>query len=86
MGIADGSFGTADSFKCRRYSLFPMHADGSIDAAAAIYEDRFNVYIRSDGNAKWDGEKLSSLRHAVVVQRGYLVATLLQEQSVAINQ
>ncbi|MDO8178004.1 MAG: transporter substrate-binding domain-containing protein [Undibacterium sp.] len=85
MSIADGFFGAADSVERRRYSVFPMHADGSVDAAAAIYEDRFNVYIRSGGKAKWDGKKISSPQRAVVVQRGYLVATLLQEQGVAIN-
>ena len=85
MGIVDGFFGAADSAERRLYSVFPTRPDGSVDAEAALYEDRFNVYLRSLGRGVWDGKKLSSPQRPVVAQRGYLVAALLREQGVAIN-
>ncbi|WP_374347311.1 substrate-binding periplasmic protein [Chitinimonas sp.] len=84
-GALDGIISAADSPERRSFSVAPTLADGRADPDAALCEDRFNVFLRKAGPGKWDGRLLSSPAHSVVVQTGYIVADLLRQRGVAVN-
>lgn len=84
-GDIDGFFGAGESPERRRNYVFPMLPDGTIDTGTALYEDRFNVFLRKGGRASWDGKTLISPHQAVVVQRGYVVASMLKERGIELD-
>jgi polar amino acid transport system substrate-binding protein len=86
QGVVDGFFASAINSERLQYSVFPTRPDGSPDKAAALYEDRFGVYLRKNGKGTWDGKKLDSPQFPVLVQRGYHVANLLRDQGFSVNE
>ena len=72
-GEMDGIIGAADNAERRKYLMFPALANGGLDTSATLYDDQFNVYLRDGGQGAWDGKKLASPAHPVLVQSGYLV-------------
>lgn len=85
-GVQDGAFGSAMSAERRQFSAFPSNPDGSGDSSAALYEDQARVYIRKDSKASWDGKNLLNVRQPVLVQRAYLVASILQKKGFQIRE
>jgi len=86
QGVVDGFFAAAINNERLQYSVFPTHSDGSPDKTAALYEDRFGVYLRKGGNGAWDGKKIDSPQFPILVQRGYHVANLLRDQGLSVNE
>lgn len=80
LGTIDGVIGAADSSERRNYAVYPTLPDGRTDPASAMFEDNVNVFLRSGGNASWDGSTLVAPNGEVAVQSGYLVATQLRQQ------
>ncbi len=80
LGRVDGVLGAVDGIERRSYGVFPTLPDGRADPARALFEDHVYVFLRSGGNASWDGSRLHSPNGEVAVQSGYLVANQLREQ------
>ena len=80
LGSIDGVLGAVDGIERRSFGVFPTLPNGRADPARALFEDNVNVFLRSGGNASWDGSRLHSPNGEVAVQSGYLIATQLREQ------
>jgi polar amino acid transport system substrate-binding protein len=85
-GVLHGFFAGADSQERRLYSVFPTLDDGNADPASAMYEERYLVFLRQEGAGSWDGKILNAGKHEILVQRAYLVGTILREKGFAINE
>ncbi len=85
-GGMDGAFGAAYSEERRTYGVFPHRPDGAPDAARAFHVDRFQVFLRKDSQASWDGKQLRAPQKGVLVQRGYVVADMLRAQGLEVHE
>ncbi|MFZ6801119.1 transporter substrate-binding domain-containing protein [Undibacterium sp. Di24W] len=85
-GVQDGLIGSAVAPERQQFSVFPTMPDGSADRTAALNEDQAKVYIRKDSKANWDGENLINVQQAILVQRAYLVGTILQKKGFQIKE
>nr|WP_315486299.1 transporter substrate-binding domain-containing protein [uncultured Undibacterium sp.] len=85
-GVQDGLIGSAVAPERLQFSVFPSMADGSTDRTAALNEDQAKVYIRQNSKANWDGQNLTDVRQAIVVQRAYFVGSLLKKQGFQIKE
>ncbi|HEY8023705.1 MAG TPA: transporter substrate-binding domain-containing protein [Burkholderiaceae bacterium] len=79
-GTSDGVFGVSDTSERRQYSVYPTLPDGKSDPEEALYEDRFDVYLRIGGRASWNSMTLSSPERPIIAQRDYYVAALLRDR------
>ncbi len=77
-GDFDGALGAADSAERHAFGTYPTLPDGRTDASRALNEDRFYVYLRVGGAAAWDGKQLQVPANGVLIQRGYVVGTMLR--------
>jgi polar amino acid transport system substrate-binding protein len=85
-GVLDGYFGAAVSAERQRFSVYPVLADGSIDTDSALNVDHTWIFIRNNSNISWDGKSFGKINSPVVVQRGYLVGSILEKQGYKIRE
>lgn len=85
-GVMDAVFAAADSPERRVYSVVPTLANGQPDKTFAMYEDKFNVYLRTGSGANWDGQVLRTPNNIVLTQSGYIVARLLRERGFHVDE
>lgn len=85
-GVVDGVIDAADSPERRAFSSPPTLADGKANPAAALCEDKFNVYMRLGSSASWDGKRLRSPNDMVVVPAGYVVGDMLRAQGLQVKE
>jgi polar amino acid transport system substrate-binding protein len=86
VGVLDGYFGAAVSAERLHYSAYPSLSDGSIDLDAALNNDQVRLFMRTQSAVSWDGKKLRHVKQAIVVQRGYLIGSILQKQGFKIHE
>jgi polar amino acid transport system substrate-binding protein len=85
-GVQDGLIGSAVAPERQQFSVFPTMSDGSADRTAALNEDQARVYIRKNSKANWDGQNLTNVKQAILVQRAYLVGSILQKRGFQIKE
>nr|WP_315468014.1 transporter substrate-binding domain-containing protein [uncultured Undibacterium sp.] len=86
LGVLDGYFGAAVSAERLHFSVYPSLDDGTIDLNAALNNVQTRLFMRAQSEVSWDGKKLQHVRQAIVVQRGYLIGSLLQKQGFKIYE
>lgn len=85
-GDFDGIFAAADSEERRTFGVFPTLPNGEADPARALHEDVFQVFLRKDGAASWDGKLLQVPSNGVLVQRGYVIGGILRERGFDVRE
>lgn len=85
-GVLDGYFGAAVSAERQQFSVYPSLPGGEIDTASALNIDHTRIFIRNNSQVTWDGKNLGKINTAIVVQRGYLVGSLLEKQGYKIRE
>lgn len=85
-GVLDGYFGAAVSVERQSFSVYPVLPDSSIDTGSALNVDHTRIFIRNNSNISWDGKNLGKVNSPVVVQRGYLVGSILEKQGYKIRE
>lgn len=85
-GVIDGYFGAGLSEDRRKFSVYPSLSDGTTDSEAALNTDQTRVFTRSQSAITWDGKSLQHVKQAIVVQRGYLVGSILEKKGYTIRE
>ncbi|MFZ6818213.1 substrate-binding periplasmic protein [Undibacterium sp. Ji22W] len=85
-GVIDGYFGAAVSADRQRFSVYPSLADGSIDTGSALNVDDTRVFINKSSKVSWDGKSLTKVNSPIIVQRGYLIGTILEKKGYKIRE
>jgi polar amino acid transport system substrate-binding protein len=86
LGVLDGYFGAAVSAERLNFSVYPSLRDGTVDLNAALNSVQTRLFTRAQSEVSWDGKKLQGVKQAIVVQRGYLIGSLLQKQGFKIHE
>lgn len=85
-GDFDGVFAAAESEDRRAYGTYPTLPNGQSDPSRALHTEEFYVFLRNGGPASWDGQQLQASAKGVLVQRGYVVASLLREKGFDVRE
>lgn len=86
LGRLDGIVGAADSPERRTFAVFPLLADGRVDPSRELFQERYHVFLRAGGKASWDGHQLRTPGNTVLVQAGYVIASVARERGLQPNE
>ena len=85
-GTVDAVIGSADTPERRADGKLPTVADGHTDPTAALDVESYNIFLRTNGDARWDGKTLLVPRGSVIVPRGYIVAQALRDKGYPVQE
>lgn len=85
-GVLDGYFGAAFSEERQQFSVYPRLQNGKIDVDSALHVDQTRIFLRRDSAVTWDGQNLRHVNKSILVQRGYLIGSILSKQGYKIRE
>lgn len=85
-GEFDGVIGAAYSPERKQFAVVPHDEHGQELAAASLYTDNFNIFVRSDSTITWDGHQFKNLRGPIAAQAGFVIVTKLRELGLTVNE
>jgi polar amino acid transport system substrate-binding protein len=85
-GQMDGIVGAAETAERRTYAVFPTLANGRINSLQALFEDSYDVFVRKDSDARWNGKKLNfTSPKGVLIQHGYAIGEVLGKRGIVFS-
>lgn len=86
QGLADGLFHTSYLPEREALLAYPRRPDGTVDAARAIFEQSYMIYVRKGSPLRWDGLAFENLEGPVGVIASYSVASDLRRMGVTVSE